>query len=148
MCSKPLIPKNWNLPSAQRASHSHRDEVYTVCNQPLIPERLHLTSVQPALHLFREITFFQCATSPSSLLRDDVHPVCSGPLLSNSAWEMRFTQCAVGLSSLRDEVYIVHTEPLIPNRWSLPSIKRAPHSLGDHVNGDLVKLRLISVYRC
>ena len=36
------------------------------------------------------------------------------------SWEMTVTQRALGPSSLRHEVYIVCSEPIIPKRWRLP----------------------------
>ena len=51
------------------------------------------------------------------------------PLIPNWPCEMRFTQYAVGPSSLSIyEVYLVCSGPLIPpERWSLHSVKPAPH---------------------
>ena len=53
-----------------------------MCSEPLIPpEKGGLPSVQWALHPFSERRFTQCAVRPSSLLREEVCPVCSGPLI-------------------------------------------------------------------
>ena len=97
----------------------------------LITERWGLPSVQWATHPSQQMRFTWCAVGPSSLLREEVYPVCSGlfiPLESGGlpsvqwaphpSWEMMFTQCAVGPSSLlREEVYlyiyIVCSEPII-----------------------------------
>ena len=68
--------------------------------------------------------------------------MCSGPFipperggLPNVQWalhpsgERRFTECAVGPSSLlREEVYPVCSGPLIPpERGGLPNVQWAPH---------------------
>ena len=37
--------------------------------------------MQWALHPSRERRFTQCAVGPSSLLREDVYPVCNGPFI-------------------------------------------------------------------
>ena len=86
--------------------------------------------------------FTECAVSPSSLLREEVYLVCSGPFISlerggslnvqwapHPSWEMRFTWCAVGPSSLlREVVYLVYSGPFIPlERGCLPSVQWAPH---------------------
>ena len=98
--------------------------------------------MQWALHPSSDRRFTQCAMGPSSLLWEEVYPVCSGPLIPlqrwglpsvkwapHPSWEMRFTQCAVGSSSLfRDEVYQVCSGPVIPpERWSLSILQCAPH---------------------
>ena len=71
----------------------------------------------------------------SSLLRDEVYPVCGGPLIPPGrwglpsvqwapypSWEMRFTQCAAGPSSFVGWVSAsVHLSP--PKRWGLPSVQ-------------------------
>ena len=90
-----------------------------------------------------ERRFTQCAVSPSSLLREEVYPVCSEPLIPpergglpsvqwalHPSWEKRFTQCAVSPSSLlREEVYPVCSGPLIPpERGGLPSVQWALHT--------------------
>ena len=109
---------------------------------------------------------------PSSLLREEVYPVCSGPLIPlgrgglqllcsgpfiplergglpsvqwalHPSWERRFTQCAVGPSSLlreevysycamgppsllRQEIYPVCSRPLLPpERGGLSSVQWA-----------------------
>ena len=68
MCSGPLIPLDrGGLPSVQWAPHHL--------------ERGGLPSVQRALHPSWERMITQCAAGPSSLLREEVHPVCSGPLI-------------------------------------------------------------------
>ena len=96
-----------------------------------------------------------CATCPSSLLWEEVYPVCSQPLiplendvclvcsrplipkrwsLPNVQWaphppEKKIAQCATSPSShLRDEIYPVCSEPLISKRWSFPSVQPAPHA--------------------
>ena len=75
-----------------------------------------------------ERRFTQCAVSPSSLLREEVYLVCSGPSTLfkrgglpsvqwalHPSWERRFNQCAVSPSSLlRKEVYLVCSGPFIP----------------------------------
>ena len=110
-----------------------RDEVYQVHSGPLIPpERWGLSMVQWAPHpwlcfkdnpvfsgllipnLSWKMRFTQCATSPSSLLIDEIYQMCSGPLIPDSA--SKITQCAVGSSSLT-----------CPERWGLPSVQPAPH---------------------
>ena len=123
-----------------------RKEVYLVCSGPFIPpergglpsvqwalhpswERRLIPTVQWALHPSWERRFTQCAMGPSSLLREEVYPACSGPFVPlesgglpsvqrapHSSWEMRFTQCAVGPWSLTG-----------PERWGLPSVQPAPH---------------------
>ena len=119
-----------------------REEVYLVCSGPFIPlERGGLPSVQLAPHPSWEMRFTQCAVGPSSLLRDEVYLMYSGPLIPTKRWglpsvqmkfidfavclssltlpdtKMRFTKCVVGPSSLlRDEVYQLCSEPLIPDR--------------------------------
>ena len=87
---------------------------------------------------FLRMRFSQRTVSPSSLLRDSVYKMCSGPLIlperwvlpsvqwgPHPSWQMRFTQCAVGPSSLlTDEVYPVCSGPLLPpERWGLPSVQ-------------------------
>ena len=172
-----------------------REEVYPVCSEPLIPpergglpsvqwalypswKRRLIPTVQWALHPSSDRRFTKCPVSPLSLLRDEVYPVCSEPLipperggLPSVQWALypswkrrliptvqwalhpssdrRFTKCPVSpLSLLRDEVYPVCSEPLIPNtawemrftqcavgpwsltgpeRWGLPSVQPAPH---------------------
>ena len=49
---------------------------------------------------FQNIEFFK-----------EVYIVCSQPLILDTASEMMFTQCVVGPSSLRDEVYQCATSP-------------------------------------
>ena len=72
-----------------------------------------------------------------------IYPLCSGPLITRErgglpsvqralhpSWEMGFTQCAVGPSSLlREEVYLVCNGPIICTleREGLPSVQCAPH---------------------
>ena len=113
-----------------------RGEVYLVCSGPFNPlERGGLPSVQWAPHPSWEKRFARCAVGPLSLLKEEVYPVCSRPFiplergglyllcsgpfiplekggLPSVQWalhtccERRFTQCAVGPSSLlREEVY-------------------------------------------
>ena len=132
VCSGPLIPNfPWKMRLTQCATSPSsiirmrfsqcavaphpwlnlKDEVYPVCNQPLIPKRWSL-------------------------------PVCSGPFISleggglpsvqwalHHSWERRFTQCAVGPSSLlRDEVYLLYSGPLIPpERGGVPGVQWALH---------------------
>ena len=104
-----------------------------------------------------ERRFTQCAVSPSSLLREEVYLVCSGPfnplerggspsvqwalhpswerrftqcaVHPSSSWERRFAWCAVGpLSPLKEEVYPVCSRPFIPlERGGLPSVQWALH---------------------
>ena len=115
---------------------------------------------QPSWEM-RAMRFTLCAASPSSLLRmrfsqcavslrNEVYPVCSGPLIPNCPWKMRFTQCATSLSSilrlrftqcavppppsslLRDDrgVPIVCSGPSSltePETWSLPRVQPFPH---------------------
>ena len=117
VCSGPLIPpERGDLPSVQLALHPSW-------------ERRLIPTVQWALHPSWERRSTQCAMGPSSLLREEVYPVCSGPLLPHErgglyllcsgpliplargglpsvqwalrpSWERRFTQCAAGPSSL------------------------------------------------
>ena len=119
MCNRPLVPpERWGLTSVWWAPHPwhglrmrctqcavmldprHSSQKGDVC--PVWSEPLTLPGKK----------FTQCATSPSSL-RDDVYIVCvcytvcnkplnlperllcNGPLSPNSAWETRFTQCAM-----------------------------------------------------
>ena len=138
-----------------------REEVYPVCSEPLIPpergglpsvqwalypswKRRLIPTVQWALHPSSDRRFTKCPVSPLSLLRDEVYPVCSEPLIPpergglpsvqwalypswkrrliptvqwalHPSWKRRFTQCAMGPSSLlRAEVYPVCSGPLIP----------------------------------
>ena len=55
--------------------------------------------------------FSQCGMGTSPLLIYEVYIVCSQPLILDTASEMMFTQCAVGPSSLRDEVYQCAASP-------------------------------------
>ena len=55
--------------------------------------------------------FSQCGMDTSPLLIYEVYIVCSQPVIFDTASEMLFTQCAVGPSSLRDEVYQWETSP-------------------------------------
>ena len=55
--------------------------------------------------------FNQCEMGPSPLLIYEVYIVCSRPLIPDTASEMMLTQCAVGPSSLRDEVNQSATSP-------------------------------------
>ena len=119
-----------------------REEVYLVCSGPFNPlERGGLPSVQWALHSSWERRFTQCAVSPSSLLRKKVHLVCSGPfiplergdLLSvqwalHPSWERTFARCAVGpLSLLREKIYPVCSWPFIPlERGGLYLLRSGP----------------------
>ena len=131
-----------------------REEVYLVCSGPFIPlGRGGLPSVQWAPHSFWERRFTKCAVGPSSLLGEEVYPVCSGPLIHpergslpsvqwalhpfgrgglpsvqwapHSSWKRKFTECAVGPSSLSgEEVYPVCSGPLIHSeRGGLPSVQ-------------------------
>ena len=128
-----------------------REDAYLVFSGPLIPpergvvpsvqwalppswERRLIPSVQWALNPSWEKRFTQCAVSPSSLLREEVYPVCCGTLLPpergclpNVQWAPHpwlclkdkiypITQCAVGPWSLTG-----------PERWGLPSAQPAPH---------------------
>ena len=131
-----------------------------MCSGPFIPlERGGLPSVQWALHPSWERRFTWCAVGLSSLLREEVYPVCSGPFIPfergglyllysrpfiplergglpsvqwalHPSWERRFTQCAMGPSSLlREEVCRVCSGPLIPpERGGLASVQWALHS--------------------
>ena len=66
LCSEPLIPS--------------KDEVESVSSEPRIaPKRLGLPRVQcqPLIPYKR----LGLPNVPSSLLRDEVYPVCSGPLI-------------------------------------------------------------------
>ena len=87
-----------------------------------------------------ERRFTQCAVSPSSLLREEVYLVCSGPFnplergglpsvqwALHPSWERRFAQCEVGPSSLlREEVYQVCNGPFLPlERGGLPGVQWA-----------------------
>ena len=87
----------------------------------LIPlQRWGLPSVKWAPHPSWEMRFTQCAVGPSSLFRDEVYLVCSGPLISTKRWglpsEMKFIDFAVCPSSLT-----------LPDRWNLPNVQWAPH---------------------
>ena len=126
VCSGPLIPpERWGLSIVQWAPHLWLcliDEVYPVCSGPLIPDsalEMRWTNNPvcsgPLVPNFAwNMRFTQCATSPSSILRDEVYQVCSGPLIPS--WEMRFIDCAVSPSSLT-----------LPDRWGLPSVQPAHH---------------------
>ena len=98
--------------------------------------------IQCVASLAWERRFTQCAVSPSSLLREEVYLVCSGPSnplerggfpsvqwALHSSWERRFTQCAVSPSSLlRKEVYLVCSAPFISlERGGLPGVQWAPY---------------------
>ena len=55
--------------------------------------------------------FDQCGMCTSPLLIYEVYIVCNQPLIPDTASEIMFTQCAVGPSFLRDEVYQCATSP-------------------------------------
>ena len=128
MCSEPLLPLE-------------RGGLYLLCSGPFIPhEKGGLPSVQWALHPSCERRFTQCAMGPSSLLREEVYPVCSGPpsLLREEVYTYcavgpssllreEVCQCAVGPSSfLREEVDPVWSRPLLPPESAgLPSVRWA-----------------------
>ena len=93
-----------NLHSVQPAPHP-REIKFTVCNQTLIPVRWKSPSVQPAPHPWVS-KCIPCVTSPSSL-RDENYQWATSPS-----------------SSLRDEVYLVHNQPLTPpEKWRSPSLQ-------------------------
>ena len=91
----PHLSQGWGLPTMQWALHPFLEMRFIDCGvSPLfltLPDKWGLPSVQWALH-------------PWLCLRDEVHPltnpVCSGPLIPNLSWKMRFTQCATRPSSL------------------------------------------------
>ena len=164
VCSGPLIPPErgglpsvqWALPPSweRRLIPSVQWALPPSWERRLIPsvqwalhpswERRFIPTVQWALHPSWKRRFTQCAMGPSSLLRAEVYPVCSGPLIPpesgglpsvqwalppswerrlipsvqwalHRSWERRFTQCAVSPSSLlREEVYLVCSGPFIP----------------------------------
>ena len=90
MCSQPFTLSGWSL---------HRERRFT--------------NVQWTLHPSWERRITQCAVGPSSLLRDEVYPVCSEPLIHP-----------------RDEVWSVCSGPLIPpERGGLPSVQWGLSSL-------------------
>ena len=92
VCSSPSSltePERWSLPSVQPAPH---------------PWEMKFTSVQPAPHPSWEMRFIQCATSPSSLLRDEVYPACNQPLIP-VRWSLKV--CNQPLISPKDEVYLL-----------------------------------------
>ena len=133
VCNGPFIPlERWGLPSVQWAPHPSwemrftqcavgpsslfRDEVYLVCSGPLIStKRWGLPSVQWTRHPSWEMKFIDFAVCLSFLTLPDT--------------KMRFTKCVVGPSFLlRDEVYQVHSGPLIPpERWGLSMVQWAHH---------------------
>ena len=84
-----------------------------MCSKPLIPpEEGDLPSVQWALHPSGERRFTQCAVGPSSLLREEVYPVCSGPFIPLE----------------RGGVYLLCSGPFIPlERGGLPGVQWALH---------------------
>ena len=123
--SGPLIPpERWGLSIVQWALHPWLcliDEIYQMCSGPLIPDSASkkglpndpVCSGSLISSLSWKMRFTQCATIPSSLLRDKVYLVCSGPLIppkglglpsvqwtSQPSWEMRFIDCVVSPSSL------------------------------------------------
>ena len=142
---------SWEMRFTQCAvgpSSLFRYEVYPVCSGPLIStKRCGSPSVQWTRHPFWEMKFIDFAVCPSSLTLPDRwdlpnvqwaphswlcfkdNPVCSGPLIPNLSWKMKFTQCATNPSSLlRDEVYLVRSGPLIPPEGlGLPSVQWTSH---------------------
>ena len=162
LCSGPFIPlEKGGLPSVQWALHTCCERRFTQC------------AVGPS-SLLREEVYTYCAVGPSSLLLEEVYPACSGPFvplergglyllcsgpfiplekggLPSVQWalhtccERRFTQCAVGPSSLLreevytycavgpsslllEEVYPACSGPFVPlESGGLSSVQRAPH---------------------
>ena len=118
VCSGPLIPsERWGL-SIDSASQM-RWTNNPVCSGPLIPS------------FAWKMRFTQCATSPSSILRDEVYLVCSGPIvppkrlgLPPERWVLLIVQSAPHLwLCLIDEVYLVSSG----QRWVLLLVQSAPH---------------------
>ena len=72
-----------------------------------------------------ERRFTECEFGPSSLLKDKVYPVCSGPLIPER-W--RLPVCNQPLIPHKDEVWPVCSGPLIlSNRSGLLSVQWAPY---------------------
>ena len=57
-------------------------------------------------------------------IRDDVYPVCSGPLIPER-WSLPV--CSQPLLSIRFSQCTMSPPPLPPERWSVPSVQWAPH---------------------
>ena len=118
-----------------------KDEVYLVCNQAFIPDRWRLPVCIPNWPWKMRLTqcatilrmgFSQCAVGPSSLLRDEVYLVCSGPSSLTGPRKMRFTQCAASPSSILrmrlSQSAVGPSSITGPERWCSPSVYRALHS--------------------
>ena len=86
VCSGPLIPpERGGLPSVQWALPPSWERRLIPSVQWALPpswERRLILSVQRALYRSWERRFTQCTVSPSSLLREEVYLVCSGPFIS------------------------------------------------------------------
>ena len=97
-CSLPSVQRalylfqGWGLAIVQWASHPSWEMRFTQC------------AISPSSII--KIKFSQCSVGPSSLLRDDVYLLCA---VAPHPW-----------LNLKDEVYLVCNQPLIPERWSLP----------------------------
>ena len=132
VCSGPFIPERWGLYSVQRALHPKKVTFAQYEASPSLSQGRNLPNVQPVPHSWEMmftlcVCVTQCATSPSTFLRDyyamgpsaltrpenEVYPVC------NVQWAPH--------SSLCDEVYPKCSEVFVPETWGLDSVQQAPH---------------------
>ena len=89
--------------------------VHIVCSSPSSltePERGSLPSVQPSPSSLMRDEVYPVCNHPSSLLRDEVYPVCNQPLIP-VRWSLQV--CNQPLIHPKDEVYLLCSGPLIPS---------------------------------
>ena len=114
VCSGPFIPERWGLYSVQRAPHPKKVTFSQYEASPSLSQGRNLPSVQPVPRLWEMmftlcVCVTQCATSPSTFLRD-YYAMGSSALTRPEKRGLPSVQCAVGPS-------------LIPEWWGLPKVQ-------------------------